>query len=189
MDSIQDKKAPTVQSQSRSCTELHKHLTSVPSCLQAKAHSPDRGLQPPAPLSPQLPAKEDEKPGKDCPSSQPAAASARDSQAPGRAGPSAQVSPEDMQAVVHLIRYMHTYCLPQRKLPPQATEPAPQPCSNPSKQVRPWARSQHPSKAVPSKQIAPKGPWVSAVPLLHNSHISLQPVTPAPLEEGNLKYK
>ncbi|KAF6281197.1 PPARG coactivator 1 beta [Rhinolophus ferrumequinum] len=147
MDSIQDKKAPTVQSQSRSCTELHKHLTSVPSCLQAKAHSPERGLQPPAPLSPQLPAKEDEKPGEDCPSSQPAAASARDSQAPGRAGPSAQVSPEDMQAVVHLIRYMHTYCLPQRKLPPQATEPAPQPCSNPSKQVRPWARFQHPSKA------------------------------------------
>lgn len=40
-----------------------------------------------------------------------------------------------------------------------------------------------------SQQIAPKGPWVSAVPLLHNSHISLQPVTPAPLEEGNLKYK
>ncbi|XP_019485611.1 PREDICTED: peroxisome proliferator-activated receptor gamma coactivator 1-beta isoform X1 [Hipposideros armiger] len=147
MDSTQDKKAPTMQSQSRSCTELHKHLTSVPSCLQAKAHSPDRGLQPPAPLSPQLPAKEDEKPGEDCPSSQPALASARESQALGRAGSSAQVSPEDMQAVVQLIRYMHTYCLPQRKLPPQAAEPTPQPCSNPSKQVRPWARPQHPSKA------------------------------------------
>lgn len=146
MDTTQDKKAPTTQSQSRSCTELHKHLTSVPSCLHAKAHSPERGLQLPAPLSPQLPSQEDKEPGEDCPSPQPAPASPHNSPAPGRAAPSAQVSSEDVQAVVQLIRYMHTYCLPQRKLPPQAAEPAPQPCSNPSKQVRPWARSQHPSK-------------------------------------------
>ncbi|XP_066200180.1 peroxisome proliferator-activated receptor gamma coactivator 1-beta isoform X1 [Saccopteryx leptura] len=148
VDSTQEKKASTMQPQSRSCTELHKHLMSVPSCLQAKAHSPERGLQPPAPLSPRPPAKEDEEPGKDCPSPQPAPASTWDSSAPVRAGPSTQVSPEDMQAVVQLIRYMHTYCLPQRKLPPQAAESAPRPCSIPSKQARPWARSQHPSKAA-----------------------------------------
>uniref|UniRef100_A0A8I3X3C1 PPARG coactivator 1 beta n=1 Tax=Callithrix jacchus TaxID=9483 RepID=A0A8I3X3C1_CALJA len=139
VDSTQDKKALATQSQSRSCTELHKHLTSAPSCLQ------DRGLQPLRLQSPRLPAKEDEEPGEDCPSPQPAPASPRDSLVPGRADPGAQFSQEDMQAMVQLIRYMHTYCLPQRKLPPQAPEPAPKPCSNPSQQVR--SRPRHPSKA------------------------------------------
>uniref|UniRef100_A0A2K6A0I1 Peroxisome proliferator-activated receptor gamma coactivator 1-beta n=2 Tax=Mandrillus leucophaeus TaxID=9568 RepID=A0A2K6A0I1_MANLE len=141
VDSTQDKKAPMTQSQSRSCTELHKHLTSAQSCLQ------DRGLQSPRLQSPRLPAKEDEEPGEDCPSPQPAPASPRDSLALGRADPGAPVSQEDMQAMVQLIRYMHTYCLPQRKLPPQAPEPLPKACSNPSQQVRsrPWSR--HPSKA------------------------------------------
>nr|XP_015307607.1 PREDICTED: peroxisome proliferator-activated receptor gamma coactivator 1-beta isoform X4 [Macaca fascicularis] len=141
VDSTQDKKAPMTQSQSRSCTELHKHLTSAQSCLQ------DRGLQSPRLQSPRLPAKEDEEPGEDCPSPQPAPASPQDSLALGRADPGAPVSQEDMQAMVQLIRYMHTYCLPQRKLPPQAPEPLPKACSNPSQQVRsrPWSR--HPSKA------------------------------------------
>ncbi|XP_077793458.1 peroxisome proliferator-activated receptor gamma coactivator 1-beta isoform X7 [Macaca mulatta] len=141
VDSTQDKKAPMTQSQSRSCTELHKHLTSAQSCLQ------DRGLQSPRLQSPRLPAKEDEEPGEDCPSPQPAPASPQDSLALGRADPGAPVSQEDMQAMVQLIRYMHTYCLPQRKLPPQAPEPLPKTCSNPSQQVRsrPWSR--HPSKA------------------------------------------
>ncbi|XP_003934055.1 peroxisome proliferator-activated receptor gamma coactivator 1-beta isoform X2 [Saimiri boliviensis] len=138
-DSTQDKKAPLTQAQSRSCTELHKHLTSARACLQ------DRGLQPPRLQSPRLPAKEDEEPGEDCPSPQPAPASPRDSLAPGGVDLGAQFSQEDMQAMVQLIRYMHTYCLPQRKLPPQAPEPAPKPCSNPSQQVR--SRPRHPSKA------------------------------------------
>ncbi|XP_017386814.1 peroxisome proliferator-activated receptor gamma coactivator 1-beta isoform X2 [Cebus imitator] len=138
-DSTQDKKAPMTQSQSRSCTELHKHLTSAWSCLQ------DRGLQPPRLQSPRLPAKEDEEPGEDCPSPQPAPASPQDSLALGGADPGTQFSQEDMQAMVQLIRYMHTYCLPQRKLPPQAPEPAPKPCSSPSQQVR--SRPRHPSKA------------------------------------------
>ncbi|XP_063499278.1 peroxisome proliferator-activated receptor gamma coactivator 1-beta isoform X7 [Symphalangus syndactylus] len=141
VDSTQDKKASMTQSQSRSCTELHKHLTSAQCCLQ------NRGLQPPCLQSPRLPAKEDKEPGEDCPSPQPAPASPRDSLALGRADPGAPVSQEDMQAMVQLIRYMHTYCLPQRKLPPQAPEPLPKACSNPSQQVRsrPWSR--HPSKA------------------------------------------
>ncbi|XP_027628623.1 peroxisome proliferator-activated receptor gamma coactivator 1-beta [Tupaia chinensis] len=147
VDSTQDKRAPGPPSQSRSCTELHKHLTSVPACPQAKACSPERGLRPPPPLSPRLPAKEDEELAEDCPSPRPAPASPRDSPAPGRAGPSAQASQEDMQAMVQLIRYMHTYCLPQRKLPPQTPEPAPEPCGSPSKQARPRPRSQHPPKA------------------------------------------
>ncbi|EHB16012.1 Peroxisome proliferator-activated receptor gamma coactivator 1-beta [Heterocephalus glaber] len=139
MDSAQDKKAPMSQSQSRSCTELHKHLTSVPSCPQAKACSPERGLQRPLPLSPQLLAKEDYA------STQPAPASHLDAVTLGRASPCPQVPQEDVQAMVQLIRYMHTYCLPQRKLPPQPPEPAPQPQGSPSRQVRPQPRP--PSKA------------------------------------------
>uniref|UniRef100_H0XEE4 PPARG coactivator 1 beta n=1 Tax=Otolemur garnettii TaxID=30611 RepID=H0XEE4_OTOGA len=100
-----------------------------------------RGRQLPPACSPWPPAKEDEEPGEDCPSPQPALASTQDSPAPARAGPGAQVPPEDMQAVVQLIRYMHTYCLPQRKLP------APQPCIGPSTRVRPQPRPQQPSKA------------------------------------------
>ncbi|XP_063088426.1 peroxisome proliferator-activated receptor gamma coactivator 1-beta isoform X3 [Cavia porcellus] len=142
-DSTLDKKAPVPQPRSRRCTELHKHLTSVLSCPRVKACSPERGL--PLPTSPQPHAKEDEVPGEDCASPQPARASHWDPPTLGGASPCAQVPPEDVKAMVQLIRYMHTYCLPQRKLPPPAPEPAPQPCGSPSRQVR--ARPQHPSKA------------------------------------------
>ncbi|KAM4875648.1 peroxisome proliferator-activated receptor gamma coactivator 1-beta [Thomomys bottae] len=141
-DSTQDKKGPTPRCQSRNCTELHKHLTSVPACPQAKACTPGTGLQLlPSRLSPQLLAKEDEDPGEDCSVPRPATASPQDLAAPH----SAQSSQEDVRAVVQLIRYMHTYCLPQRKMPLQAPEPVAQPCSSPSRQVPP--RPRHPSKA------------------------------------------
>uniref|UniRef100_A0A5F9C2K1 PPARG coactivator 1 beta n=1 Tax=Oryctolagus cuniculus TaxID=9986 RepID=A0A5F9C2K1_RABIT len=147
MDSSQDRKGLGLQPQSRSCTELHKHLTSGPSCPRAAARSVERGLQPSAPSSPRLPDKEDEEPGEDCLSPQPTAASPWDSPVPGQAGCGSQLPQEDAQAMVQLIRYMHTYCLPQKKQPPQAPEPAPQPCSSPAKQVRPQSGSRHPSKA------------------------------------------
>ncbi|XP_040828648.1 peroxisome proliferator-activated receptor gamma coactivator 1-beta isoform X2 [Ochotona curzoniae] len=146
MDSSQDKKGPGPQLQSRSCTELHKHLTSVPSCPRAAACSPERGLQLPAPLSPRLPGKEDSELGEDCPSPQPTIAFPQDSIAPGQAGCGTQLPQEDVQAMVQLIRYMHTYCLPLRKLPPHAPEPPSQPCSSPAKQVRPQPGTRHPSK-------------------------------------------
>uniref|UniRef100_A0A8C3W2B5 PPARG coactivator 1 beta n=1 Tax=Catagonus wagneri TaxID=51154 RepID=A0A8C3W2B5_9CETA len=146
--SAQDRKAPAPQPQSRACTELHKHLTSAPSHPQAEGRSPDRGPQPPPPLSPRLPAKEDEEAGEDCPSPRPAPASPQDSAAPGRAGPGAQVSPEDAQALVQLIRYMHAYCLPQRKLPARAPEPAAQACRSLPKPARPGPRPPHPPQAA-----------------------------------------
>ncbi|XP_012880930.1 PREDICTED: peroxisome proliferator-activated receptor gamma coactivator 1-beta isoform X1 [Dipodomys ordii] len=137
VDNTQDKKVPMPRCQSRNCTELHKHLTSVPACPRV----PGTGLQLPPGLSPQRLAKEDEEPGEDCPIPWPAAASPQDSLAPDIA----QGSQEDVKAVVQLIRYMHTYCLPQRKLPPQAAEPATQPCSSPSRQAP--RRPRHSSKA------------------------------------------
>lgn len=43
-----------------------------------------------------------------------------------------------MHSVVELIRYMHTYCLPPRKLPSRdAADAKPQPCSSPFKRAKP----------------------------------------------------
>uniref|UniRef100_A0A8B9FB40 PPARG coactivator 1 beta n=1 Tax=Amazona collaria TaxID=241587 RepID=A0A8B9FB40_9PSIT len=100
-------RADVPQAQSRSCSELHRHLTSTASCPQA--------LRVP----------------EECPSG------------------SHHLSPEDgsgsqffcegeMHSVVELIRYMHTYCLPPRKLPARgATDAVPQPCSSPYKRAKP----------------------------------------------------
>ncbi|XP_060036893.1 peroxisome proliferator-activated receptor gamma coactivator 1-beta isoform X2 [Erinaceus europaeus] len=138
-DATQDKKAPPMTSHGRSCTELHKHLTSEVACPRAHARSPQRDLRLPPP-SPQLSPTEEEEPSEDCTSPRLALAFPCDSPAPSRVGPSIPPAPqEDMQAMVQLIRYMHTYCLPPRKLPPSA----PQPYSSPSKQARP----RRPSKA------------------------------------------
>ncbi|EDM14598.1 peroxisome proliferative activated receptor, gamma, coactivator 1 beta, isoform CRA_a [Rattus norvegicus] len=124
-----------LRSQSRPCTELHKHLTSVLPCPRGKACSP-----PPHP-SPQLLSKEDEEVGEDCPSPWPAPASPQDSLGQDTANPnSAQVPKDDVRAMVQLIRYMHTYCLPQRKLPQRASEPIPQSCSSPLRKVPPRSR-------------------------------------------------
>ncbi|NWQ82634.1 PRGC2 protein, partial [Columbina picui] len=44
----------------------------------------------------------------------------------------------EMHSVVELIRYMHTYCLPPRKLPARdAATAKPQPCSSPFKRAKP----------------------------------------------------
>ncbi|XP_055000037.1 peroxisome proliferator-activated receptor gamma coactivator 1-beta isoform X2 [Sorex araneus] len=140
VDSPHDRRGPLTPPQSRSCSELHRHLVSASPCLQARC------LQPPAPPSPCLPEQEELELGEDCPSPQPTPAEPQASPAPGGPGPGASVSQEDMQVMVQLIRYMHTYCLPQRKLPPPAPQPAPQPCSSPSRQARARPGPQHPSK-------------------------------------------
>ncbi|XP_050013887.1 peroxisome proliferator-activated receptor gamma coactivator 1-beta isoform X3 [Alexandromys fortis] len=138
-DGVQDKKIPMLRSQSRPCTELHKHLTSVLPCPKVKTPTPRPSTQ--------LLSKEDEEVGEDCPSPWPAPASPQDSLAQDRASPScAQAPQEDVRSMVQLIRYMHTYCLPQRKLPQWASELVSQPCSSPSRQVPP--RSRHPPKAT-----------------------------------------
>ncbi|XP_055980632.1 peroxisome proliferator-activated receptor gamma coactivator 1-beta [Sorex fumeus] len=140
VDGTHDRRGPLTPPQSRSCSELHKHLVSASPCLQARC------LQPPAPPSPDLPEQEEVELGEDCPSPQPTPVSPQAAPAPGGTGPSTSVSQEDMQVMVQLIRYMHTYCLPQRKLPPPAPQPAPQPCNSPSRQARARPGPQHPSK-------------------------------------------
>lgn len=122
--------------QSRSCTELHRHLTSTAPCPQTKA--------------PQVP---EECPSShrhlgDCAHHEDDSDSSEDSLSSGDSvtplssaedGSSGQFSCEgEMHSVVELIRYMHTYCLPPRKLPARdATDAKPQPCSSPFKRAKP----------------------------------------------------
>uniref|UniRef100_A0A674JFH5 PPARG coactivator 1 beta n=1 Tax=Terrapene triunguis TaxID=2587831 RepID=A0A674JFH5_9SAUR len=97
-----DRKLSSLQAQSRSCTELHKHLTSTTRCPQTKAtcHSAHSG--------------DDSDSSEDSLSSSEVPVTPRSS----KDGTSDQLASEKaMHTVVKLIRYMHTYCLPPRKLP------------------------------------------------------------------------
>ncbi|NWZ73304.1 PRGC2 protein, partial [Acrocephalus arundinaceus] len=132
-----DRRASVPQAQSRSCTELHRHLTSSTSCSQTKApQAPEE-----CPGSAHHPS-----PG-DCAHHEDDSDSSEDSLSSGDSaaalssaedGTGSQFSCEgELHSVVELIRYMHTYCLPPRKLP--ARDPAdtkPQPCS-PFKRAKP----------------------------------------------------
>ncbi|XP_074068760.1 peroxisome proliferator-activated receptor gamma coactivator 1-beta isoform X3 [Macrotis lagotis] len=141
MESPQDKKSLPPQIQSRSYTELHRHLTSAPCCPRTIPQAPDRGWQqlPPSPpaQSPRPPIKEESDSGEDCLSPRVSQTSSLTSPIPTEATAGDQFScAEDMHAMVELIRYMHTYCLPQRKLPVQGFTTSPQPCSNPFKRAK-----------------------------------------------------
>uniref|UniRef100_F7FER8 Peroxisome proliferator-activated receptor gamma coactivator 1-beta n=1 Tax=Ornithorhynchus anatinus TaxID=9258 RepID=F7FER8_ORNAN len=150
-DSNQDRKPAFLPPQSRSCTELHKHLTSAPCCPRAKAKSPDRGRQqrqrspPPPPPPPPLSPEEESDASEDCPS------------------PSSQFGCErEMRAVVELIRYMHTYCLPPRKLPSRDPDPhRQQPRDAPLKRAKsdcPLRRPACPAREAPGDR-RPKPTW------------------------------
>ncbi|NXV11176.1 PRGC2 protein, partial [Cepphus grylle] len=132
-----DRRASVPQAQSRSCTELHRHLTSASPCPQTKApQAPEE-----CPSSRHHPSPgncvhhEDDSDSEDSLSSGDLVtppSSAED-------GSSSQFSCKgEMHSVVELIRYMHTYCLPPRKLPARdATDAKPQPCSSPFKKAKP----------------------------------------------------
>ncbi|XP_061858886.1 peroxisome proliferator-activated receptor gamma coactivator 1-beta [Colius striatus] len=128
-----DRRASVPQAQSRSCTELHRHLTSTAPCPQTKAsRAPEEcpsGHHHPSPGG--CSHHED-----DSDSSEDSLSSGGSVTPPSSAedGSRSQFSCEgEMHSVVELIRYMHTYCLPPRKLP----DAKPQPCSSPFKRVKP----------------------------------------------------
>ncbi|XP_027697845.1 peroxisome proliferator-activated receptor gamma coactivator 1-beta isoform X3 [Vombatus ursinus] len=160
METPQDKKSLPTQTQSRSYTELHRHLTSAPCCPRTVAQAPDRGWQqlPPSPpaQSPQPPIKEESDSGEDCSSPRLTQTSSPASPMPSEATAGDQFAcAEDMRAMVELIHYMHTYCLPQRKLPVQGLVNPPQPCSNPFKRAKANCMLQ---KAAPCKNEEGKPP-------------------------------
>ncbi|XP_064376949.1 peroxisome proliferator-activated receptor gamma coactivator 1-beta [Dromaius novaehollandiae] len=133
-----DRKANFQQAQSRSCTELHRHLTSTAPCPQTKAPRAREEYQ----------SSHHHPPLGDCAHHEDDSDSSEDSLSSGdimATPPSSEDSTgsqfsceREMHSVVELIRYMHTYCLPPRKLP--ARDPAdakPQPCSSPFKRAKP----------------------------------------------------
>lgn len=157
MEGPRDRRASVPQAQSRSCTELHRHLTSSTSCSQTKApqapeECPGSSLHP--------------SPG-DCAHHEDDSDSSEDSLSSGDSvaalssaedGTGSQFSCEgELHSVVELIRYMHTYCLPPRKMP--ARDPAdskPQPCS-PFKRAKPDC-----APAPGSAQSRPGCAWQTA---------------------------
>ncbi|KAM7100375.1 LOW QUALITY PROTEIN: peroxisome proliferator-activated receptor gamma coactivator 1-beta [Ciconia maguari] len=148
-----DRRASVPQVQSRSCTELHRHLTSTTPCPQTKG--------------PRVPEecpsiRHHASPGNcthhedDSDSSEDSLSSGDSVTPPSSAedGFSSQFSCErEMHSVVELIRYMHTYCLPPRKLPARdATDAKPQPCSSPFKRAKPdCPRSRAPPSSAQSR--------------------------------------
>uniref|UniRef100_A0A8C8RK21 PPARG coactivator 1 beta n=1 Tax=Pelusios castaneus TaxID=367368 RepID=A0A8C8RK21_9SAUR len=139
-----DKKLSSFQAQSRSCTELHKHLTSTAHGLQSKATwLPAEGHG-----HSSLPPSHCAHNGDDSDSSEDSMSSREaivmlPSSKDGARDPS--VREKTMHTVVKLIRYMHTYCLPPRKLP--LRDPAdvtPQHCNSPYKRAKPDRPLQRP---------------------------------------------
>uniref|UniRef100_A0A452HQK7 RRM domain-containing protein n=1 Tax=Gopherus agassizii TaxID=38772 RepID=A0A452HQK7_9SAUR len=133
-----DRKLSPLQAQSRSCTELHKHLTSTIRCPQTKATWPPdehQGSRSHSPLSHSAHSGDDSDSSEDSLSSSEVPVTPRSS----KDGTSDQLASEKaMHTVVKLIRYMHTYCLPPRKLP--LRDPADvkhQHCNSPYKRAKP----------------------------------------------------
>ncbi|NXC38183.1 PRGC2 protein, partial [Penelope pileata] len=125
--------------QSRSCTELHRHLTSAALCAPTKA--PCAAEECPGGRHHHVPAG-------DCAQHEDDSDWSEDSLSSGDAATSPSLAEDgsggrfsckgEMHSVVELIRYMHTYCLPPRKLPAHdAANARPQPCSSPFKRAKP----------------------------------------------------
>ncbi|NXK34489.1 PRGC2 protein, partial [Piprites chloris] len=133
-----DRRASVPQAQSRSCTELHRHLTSTTPCSQTKApqapeECPSGGHHP---STGDCAHHEDDS---DCSEDSLSSGGSVTPLSSAEDGSSSQFSCEgEMHSMVELIRYMHTYCLPPRKLPARdAADAKPQPCSSPFKRAKP----------------------------------------------------
>lgn len=125
MEGVQDRKSSFFQPQSRSCTELHKHLTSAAAAAAAttNAHCPRTKCSWPTeechssrnsnePQGQYAHNGEDSDSSEDLPNFSNVAATPPSSSSEEGSGE------KELHAAVELIRYMHTYCLPPRKLPP-----------------------------------------------------------------------
>ncbi|NXS74025.1 PRGC2 protein, partial [Pandion haliaetus] len=161
VDGPRDRRASVPQAQSRSCTELHRHLTATAPCPQTKAPQvPEE-----CPSSRHHPSPGNCAHHEDDSDSSEDSLSSGDSLTPtssGEDGSGSQFSCEgEMHSVVELIRYMHTYCLPPRKLPSRdAADAKPQPCSSPFKRAKPDCPMQPGTPG--STQSRPGCAWQSA---------------------------
>ncbi|NXG41765.1 PRGC2 protein, partial [Psilopogon haemacephalus] len=131
-----DRRVSVPQTQSRSCTELHRHLTSTTPCPQTK------GLGVPG----ECPSSRHHLSPGDCTHHEDDSDCSEDSLSSGDSvtpsslaadGLRGQFCEGEMHSVVELIRYMHTYCLPARKMPNRdTTEAKTQSCSSPFKRAK-----------------------------------------------------
>ncbi|XP_074865491.1 peroxisome proliferator-activated receptor gamma coactivator 1-beta isoform X2 [Carettochelys insculpta] len=149
-----DRKLSPLQAQSRSCTELHKHLTSTVHCPQTKATWPSEGFPGSSSSSNRSPLSRSAHSAEDSDSSEDSLST---SEAPGTPPLVSMdgASEKAMHTVVKLIRYMHTYCLPPWKLP--LRDPADvkhQPCNSPYKRAKPDCPSQVPPPSSQESQTA-----------------------------------
>ncbi|NXP73540.1 PRGC2 protein, partial [Ramphastos sulfuratus] len=132
-----DRRVSVPQTQSRSCTELHRHLTSTTSCPQTKGP----GAPEECPSSRHHPSPGDCTHHEDDSDCSEDSLSSGDSVTPSSLaddGPRSQFCDGEMHSVMELIRYMHTYCLPARKMPiHDTTDAKTQSCSSPFKRAKP----------------------------------------------------
>nr|XP_056713506.1 peroxisome proliferator-activated receptor gamma coactivator 1-beta [Euleptes europaea] len=160
-EGVCDRKSSFLQPQSRSCTELHKHLTSTTTtthCPHTKSSWPPdecHGSSHTSELQGHYaPGGEDSDSSEDLPSFGNIVATPPSSSEEGS-------GEKELHAAVELIRYMHTYCLPPRKLPPTGlADVKHQHYHSPSKRAKPDCPLQRP--ALCGKDTRSSGSWRSS---------------------------
>ncbi|KAM6469055.1 peroxisome proliferator-activated receptor gamma coactivator 1-beta isoform 4-T4 [Liasis olivaceus] len=159
VEGVQDRKANFLQAQSRNCTELHKHLTTTTTthCLHGKGSGPldncnvDNSSSCSEPQRHYIQNREDSNLSEDL-------LNCSNTVAPPLSSSEKGTRDKELHAAVELIHYMHTYCLPPRKLPP--THPVDgkhQPFHNPSKRAKPDSPLQRPP--LYGNDNCPSSPW------------------------------
>uniref|UniRef100_A0A670XLW7 PPARG coactivator 1 beta n=1 Tax=Pseudonaja textilis TaxID=8673 RepID=A0A670XLW7_PSETE len=155
VEGVQDKKSTFPQAQSRNCTELHKHLTTT----TTTRHCPHRKNSGPldkchadnissVPQRHYIQNEEDGNLNKD-------ASNCGNSVAPPLSSSEKGTGDKELHAAVELIHYMHTYCLPPRKLPSMhLVEGKHQPFHSPSKRAKPDLTLQQPPLCGNDKLLA-----------------------------------
>ncbi|XP_060096583.1 peroxisome proliferator-activated receptor gamma coactivator 1-beta [Heteronotia binoei] len=143
---VRDRKSSFFQSQSRSCTELHKHLTSTDTsthCPHTKSSwPPDECHSSNDSSEPQVHYAHN---GEDSDSSEDLLNFSNVVATPPSSSSEEGSSEKELHAAVELIRYMHTYCLPPRKLPPAGlVDVKHQHYHSPSKRAKPDCPLQRP---------------------------------------------
>ncbi|XP_026552140.1 peroxisome proliferator-activated receptor gamma coactivator 1-beta [Pseudonaja textilis] len=158
VEGVQDKKSTFPQAQSRNCTELHKHLTTT----TTTRHCPHRKNSGPldkchadnissVPQRHYIQNEEDGNLNKD-------ASNCGNSVAPPLSSSEKGTGDKELHAAVELIHYMHTYCLPPRKLPSMhLVEGKHQPFHSPSKRAKPDLTLQQPPLC--GNDSCPSSPW------------------------------
>ncbi|XP_030067914.1 peroxisome proliferator-activated receptor gamma coactivator 1-beta [Microcaecilia unicolor] len=134
VENHRERKSGFFHGQTRICSELHKHLISAKHSPQTKAGAP-AGDGPDN--VPQYKSPKGEDSGSEEEVQSPVETVSGDSLSQDSLPTSPQFTcDKEMEAMVALIQYMHTYCLPQRKLLLQESDVKHQHCTNFQKRAK-----------------------------------------------------